>query len=227
MFMVRPILRARADESSREILVVYEKGSPSMRAQVPLRSLGWALLGCVAFATAGNAVEPTATPPKDIRQGLFAACFTSPTDGWIGGDLGRLYRTKDGGKTWLRYPITEDRRPFFSIACLGEQVWVSTTHARVHHSADGGATWQELKAPGDRNLLSIGFVNERRGIGVGDFGLLVRTEDGGATWEEITLPETLKLPETANEMGVFPGDILLYSISFVDENTAWIAGEFG
>jgi photosystem II stability/assembly factor-like uncharacterized protein len=198
-----------------------------MRAHVPSRSFRWAILVCLAIG-ATAAAEPKVMPSKDIRQGLFAACFNSPTDGWIAGDLGRVYRTKDGGKTWLQNEVAPDRRPFFSISCLGpDKAWVTSTHARVHHTADGGATWKEMKAPGDRNLLSVAFVNDKRGIAVGDFGLLVRTEDGGETWEEVQLPDDLKLPETANEMGVFPGDILLYGVSFVDENTGWIAGEFG
>jgi photosystem II stability/assembly factor-like uncharacterized protein len=179
-------------------------------------------------ATAAGSEEPQVTPPKDIRQGLFAACLTTPTDGWAAGDLGRVYRTKDGGKTWLLYRVSGDRRPFFAISCLDSgHVWISTTHARIFHTADDGATWQEQKAPGDRNLLNVAFANEKRGVAVGDFGLLVQTEDGGATWQEIALPEDLKLPETAMEMGVFPSDILLYGVSFADETTAWIAGEFG
>lgn len=200
-----------------------------MRAKAPLRARAWApLLVCLALAApAGAEDSPVTLAPQDIRESLFGACFTSPTEGWVVGDLGRVYKTRDGGKSWTRFNVS-GRRPFFSVSCLdGNRALISTTHARIFHTADGGATWNELVAPGDRNLLTVEFVNDQVGIAVGDFGLLVRTEDGGKTWEELKVPSDFQLPETAVEMGVFPEDVLLYAVSFGDEKTAWISGEFG
>jgi photosystem II stability/assembly factor-like uncharacterized protein len=204
------------------------KEAPIMRAEPRFRSTLLPLLVAgLLFAGDAAADDAQNVIPKDIRQGLFTACLTGPNEGWIAGDLGRVFRTQDGGKTWKQHEIS-GRRPFFSISCLdSEHVWVSSTHARIFHTADGGATWKELEAPGDRNLLSVQFVNEKRGTAVGDFGLIVHTEDGGATWEEIHLPDDIKLPESALEMGVFPGDILLYALSFPDADHGWVAGEFG
>lgn len=186
-----------------------------------------AFFACLVISQTSAAEEARTIASSEIRQGLFASCSTSATESWVVGDLGRILKTQDGGKTWKQHPVS-GRRPFFGISCLDSQrVWVSTTHARIFQTADGGGSWKELKAPGDRNLLSVAFVNDQRGTAVGDFGLIVHTEDGGATWEEIALPEDLVLPEVAVDMGVFAGDILLYELSFVDENRGWVVGEFG
>lgn len=166
-------------------------------------------------------------PSDDIRVNLFGACFTSPDTGWVAGDLGRVYRTEDGGKTWLRQDAG-GRRPFFSISCVDDQhVWMSTTDGSIYATTDGGTTWTEQQTPVERNLLQVRFVNPQRGTAVGDFGQVVHTEDGGKTWRDVGLPEDFQLPDMALDMGVAPNDALLYGISYADENNVWVAGEFG
>jgi photosystem II stability/assembly factor-like uncharacterized protein len=66
----------------------------------------------------------------------------------------------------------------------------------------------------------------RRGIAVGDFGTIVRTDDGGATWAKIALPRDIKLPPDVVEI-VDPGDVVLYALSFPAPEHAWAVGEFG
>lgn len=165
--------------------------------------------------------------PRDIRQNLFDACFVSSTEGWVVGDLGRVYKTADGGSTWQRQEAA-GRDPMLGISCLdGKQAWVSSIAGKVYKTTDGGATWTLQQTPAKRNLFKVVFVSPQRGTAVGDFGTIVHTEDGGATWQEVTLPEDFKLPDSALDSGVLPNDALLYGMSFVDENHGWISGEFG
>ncbi|MDG2308385.1 MAG: YCF48-related protein [Candidatus Binatia bacterium] len=165
--------------------------------------------------------------PRDLRVNLFGACFTTPDTGWVAGDLGRIFRTEDGGKTWLRQD-TGGLRPFFSIACVDDQhVWLSTTDGAVYATTDGGATWTKQQTPVERNLLQVRFANTKRGTAVGDFGQVVHTEDGGVTWQDVGLPKDFKLPDMALDMGVAPNDALLYGMSYADENNVWVSGEFG
>lgn len=198
-----------------------------MWATATLRIMAWVLptMALLLAAPHGHCAE--AVPPRDIRQNLFDTCFVSPTEGWVVGDLGRVYKTKDGGRTWERQMVA-GLLPFFSISCLdGQLAWVSSIKGLVFKTTDGGATWTEQKTPVDRNLFKIAFVTPQRGTAVGDFGAIVHTEDGGATWKEILLPEDFKLPDSALDSGVLPNDALLYGLSFADENTGWISGEFG
>jgi photosystem II stability/assembly factor-like uncharacterized protein len=189
--------------------------------------MAWVLPAMVLLSTsaAADAAEPV--PPRDIRQNLFDACFSSPTEGWVVGDLGRVFKTSDGGKTWQRQMVS-GRLPFLGISCLdARQAWISSLNGHVFKTTDGGQTWTPQQAPVKRNLFKIAFVTPQRGTAVGDFGAIVHTEDGGTTWQEVTLPEDFKLPDSALDSGVLPNDALLYGLSFVDENTGWISGEFG
>lgn len=198
-----------------------------MRAQVSSRIVAGALSAAVLFVVPVRPAGAESVPPRDIRQNLFDTCFVSPTEGWVVGDLGRVFKTTDGGKTWERQQVS-GRWPFLGISCLdGKQAWISSTNGRVFKTADGGATWSEQQTPVKRNLFKIVFVNPQRGTAVGDFGAIVHTEDGGATWQEVSLPENFKLPDSALDSGVLPNDALLYGLSFVDESHGWISGEFG
>lgn len=199
---------------------------------MPLRLRSF-LLGCCAFllilgATRARASSPgDVIPPKDIRVNLFGACFTRPDFGWVAGDLGRVFRTEDGGKSWLRQD-TGGRKPFFSITCVDDKhVMLATTDGAIFATTDGGDTWTMQQTPVERNLLQVRCVTPTRCTAVGDFGQVVHTEDGGSSWQNVGLPEDFKLPDMALDMGVDPNDALLYGMSYADENNVWVSGEFG
>jgi photosystem II stability/assembly factor-like uncharacterized protein len=192
------------------------------------RATAWALTaGLLSLCVSTAFADDAAIPVRDIRQNLFDACFISANEGWVVGDLGRVFKTADGGTTWVRQEVA-GRDPMLAIACLDtKQAWVSSISGRVYKTTDGGGTWQLQQAPTKRNLFKVAFSTPQRGTAVGDFGTIVHTEDGGTTWKEVALPEDFKLPDSALDSGVLPNDALLYGLTYADENHAWIAGEFG
>jgi photosystem II stability/assembly factor-like uncharacterized protein len=187
-----------------------------------------ALAAALALSASGIRTASAATVPvQEIRLGLFGACMPSEQVGWVVGDLGRVYRTSDAGRTWARQEVV-GRRPVFSISCTDDQhAWVSSTTGAIFATADGGATWKLQQAPTKRNLFKVVFTTPQNGTAVGDFGVIVHTSDGGATWSEVPLPADFKLPPAADEQGVMPNDALLYGLSFVDDRTGWLSGEWG
>lgn len=191
------------------------------------RATARSLAAVVLLLASFEALAADGIAPRDIRQNLFDTCFVSPNEGWVVGDLGRVYKTTDGGTTWQRQEAA-GRDPMLGISCLdGKQAWLSSIAGKVYKTADGGATWALQQTPAKRNLFKVAFVSPQRGTAVGDFGTIVHTEDGGTTWQEIMLPDDFKLPDSALDSGVLPNDALLYGMSFVDENHGWISGEFG
>jgi photosystem II stability/assembly factor-like uncharacterized protein len=194
----------------------------------PVRAAALLAVGLLIFggAVASRAAAET-VPPTDIRVNLFGACFANPNVGWVAGDLGRVFRTDDGGKSWTRQEPS-GRKPYFSITCVDEShAWVASTQGTIYGTTDGGTTWKEQKTPVDRNFLQVRFANQNRGTAVGDFGQIVHTEDGGATWTQVHLPEDFKLPDSALDMGIAPDDALLYGLNYLDADHAWVCGEFG
>lgn len=188
---------------------------------------------CMAAACAGLIVWAASIVtaeqrllPADIRPNLFGACFISPQEGWVIGDLGRILYTTDGGKTFEQLDAGT-KRAFLSIACFPDKTLVLVGKMGIiYRSNDGGRTWQVQQSGTDRNLVSLAFSSKDVGIAVGDAGTIVRTQDGGASWQKIPVPEQIPLPEEIAET-VAPGDILLYDVSFPTPERAWIVGEFG
>jgi photosystem II stability/assembly factor-like uncharacterized protein len=183
----------------------------------------------VALAVTGSAIAAPGTPIElsDVRQNLFATCFTSDREGWIVGELGRIIRTTDGGQSWIRQDAGT-KRPFLAISCLDSKTaWIAGKEGIVFATKDGGDTWTSLTTGSTRHIFAIEFPNAERGHGVGDFGTMVHTEDGGKTWTTSRVPENVTLPESALDTGVEPGDVNLYGISYGDPDHVWVVGEFG
>lgn len=162
---------------------------------------------------------------QDLRQNLFSVCAKSATEAWAVGDLGRIFHTTDGGRSW-EVQTAGTKRPFVAVSCVRDHLWVAGQAGQIAHSPDGGITWIKQESGTTRNLLDVEFADANRGIAIGDFGTLLRTEDGGNSWTRIPLPENIELPPDIAEV-VQPGDVILYSASFASPDQVWLAGEFG
>jgi photosystem II stability/assembly factor-like uncharacterized protein len=185
------------------------------------------LVAALATATRVAAAPGTPVNLSEVRQSLFAACFPSDKTGWMAGELGRIFRTTDGGATWVRQDAGT-KRPFLAMTCLDPQTaWLGGKEGIVYATKDGGDTWTEQQTGSTRHIFSIEFPTAQRGHAVGDFGTMVHTEDGGKTWAVSRIPETVALPESALDTGVEPGDVNLYGMSFGDPDHVWVVGEFG
>ncbi|MFN8640722.1 MAG: YCF48-related protein [Candidatus Binatia bacterium] len=179
---------------------------------------------CALSAPARGELQPV--PRAEIRQNLFSACFASDHEGWIVGELGRIYHTTDGGKTFTRSEAGT-RAAFSAVACLSDgSVVVVGQKGIALRSSDQGKSWQKLDTGSKRDLLSVDFATPQVGVAVGDFGTMLRTDDGGKTWKKIPLPADLVLPEDVAEI-VQPGDVLIYDVDFADAQHGWAVGEFG
>ena len=179
---------------------------------------------CALVAPASAALQPV--PRSEIRQNLFSACFSSEKDGWVVGELGRVFHTADGGATYTRSD-TGTSTPFLAVACVPDGSVVITGPKGVAlKSRDQGATWEPLQTGVQRHLLSVAFPTPEIGVAVGDYGTMVRTEDGGKTWSKVSLPSDFKLPEDVADI-VDPGDVLLYDVCFPTPQQGWAVGEFG
>jgi len=177
----------------------------------------------LAVPTACWAQEKIAA--EDLRQNLFSVCTKSASEAWTVGDLGRIFHTTDGGRTW-EVSSAGTKRPFVAISCVGDRLWIAGQAGQIAHSPDGGRTWITQDSGTTRNLLDIQFADAQRGLAIGDFGTLLRTENGGNTWEKISLPDNIELPPDIAEV-VQPGDVILYGATFATKDEAWVAGEFG
>ncbi|MBC3845657.1 glycosyl hydrolase [Winogradskyella echinorum] len=102
-------------------------------------------------------------------------------------DKGGLYRSDDGGETWIQ--VNSERklrqRAWYYTRVYADTEDVNTVYVlnvRYHKSSDGGKTFSTYNAPhGDHHDLWIAPEDPKRMI-IGDDGGAQVTYDGGETW---------------------------------------------
>jgi photosystem II stability/assembly factor-like uncharacterized protein len=144
--------------------------------------------------------------------------FANDEHGWVAGDRGVIFHTRDGGTTWTPQTsgVTGDINDIYfrneedGFFLVGNRIFATTT---------GGAVWREraVFVPGGfggatPELYSITFANNRRGWIVGSVvrrdtvidSLILSTSDGGQTWTRQTAPvreELIDLDFAGDERG--------------------------
>src|SRR5262245_11687575 len=104
-------------------------------------------------ASSAGAAPGTPIDLGDVRQNLFSACFATDREGWRVGELGRIIRTTDGGKTWVRQDAGT-KRPFLAMSCLdAKRAWIAGKEGIVYATTDGGDSWTELKTNSQRHIF--------------------------------------------------------------------------
>jgi photosystem II stability/assembly factor-like uncharacterized protein len=123
---------------------------------------------------------------------LHGVCFLSPEEGWVVGQLGKIFYTTDGGKNWEEQPS--------GINLLLTEVdfvdrlhgWAVGERGAILHSEDGGKTWKMQQSGVSYPLFDVDFIDQRKGWAVGHWGTILFTDDGGQHWSERSLSQELK-----------------------------------
>jgi photosystem II stability/assembly factor-like uncharacterized protein len=180
------------------------------------------------------------TPPGLTETGYSAEVFTLDSNtAWVQipdrenyYTSGFLYRTSDGGMTWVNIhtPFTASDIHFldadtgWALADLG--VGAGSNAVAVYQTSDGGSTWTRTYT-NDPNIVEAGNSLPLGGLKAGIAPLnmqtafvygviyssgtayLFRTDDGGATWEQVEVPLP---PDAANyELGIDAGQMRFVS----------------
>jgi photosystem II stability/assembly factor-like uncharacterized protein len=147
------------------------------------------------------------------RENLEDVFFLNASEGWVVGPPG-IYRTADGGATWVR-----QRPPAGGGASLSA-VWFTSPSTGfavgagiepMLRTSSGGASWSVL-TPTPHGLSDIFFLDPNRGWAVGENEILATT-DGGDVWQPL-------------DDGVLVWHEY-YAVHFADADHGWIAGYEG
>lgn len=175
----------------------------------------------VAVGTQSGAVITSADSGKTwVRQALDKPFLASiidmtacPDGSFLGLDFyGRVWSSDANGQKWVAHKLAAPQTGL-TISCDKSGAWwVAGTYATIAKSSDQGKTWRVIDNQQDAQITALRWVNEKRALAMGEFGLVLRTDDGGETWQ--------KLPPVS-------ADFYPYDILSVDENTAWVSGVAG
>lgn len=92
----------------------------------------------------------------------------------------------------------------------GNIIYVLCAEGTVMSSNDAGAKWTLHQTNATERLRAMAFIDQNRGVVVGDNGLMLATDDGGKTWQ-------VRKTNTTEA---------LRSVTFVGES-GWVAGYSG
>ncbi len=136
--------------------------------------------------------------------------FTNDRVGWLGLEYNKLYKTTDGGISWVeKYSEQFSDNHIQSIHTLdANHIYAVTQNGKVIYSNDGGENWQ-ISHVGDQypSISKIFFLDENNGFIAGND--LWKTTNGGASW----------FRKRTSLRGKF------WKIDFADENNGMAIGE--
>jgi photosystem II stability/assembly factor-like uncharacterized protein len=143
------------------------------------------LLHTIDGGSTWQRVNVTGSDPQgDSDTRLVRLLFSRDGRGWVFGEAGAIYTTRDG-QNWKRL------QPPTRFLLLGgafidnDRGWLVGAGATILQTSDGGDSWHAsrlLNAVGVR-FTATSFVDSRLGWAVGTGGRIFRTVNGGRSWE--------------------------------------------
>ncbi|MHC8306113.1 WD40/YVTN/BNR-like repeat-containing protein [Pseudomonas sp. PB3P13] len=117
-----------------------------------------------------------------VSVSLTAVQFVDANTGWAVGHAGVVLATRDAGEHWV-VQLDGLRAAQLELVAAREQLPAATDQ---NAAAARVQTAERLAGEGaDKPFLALQFVDARRGVIVGAYGLAFRTDDGGTTWQSI------------------------------------------
>jgi photosystem II stability/assembly factor-like uncharacterized protein len=146
-----------------------------------------------------------------VVESLFDAKLLDGGTGWVVGAFGAIFKTTDGGRTWIAQKTPTLDYLYGIDFTTPERGVVVGKSGTILTTDDGGTTWTQRTSGTDRNLFSVSYATPDKLWAVGDWGAVVYSEDGGKTWTDRSLSD----------------DIVLTAVHWADEKHGLIVGEFG
>jgi len=161
------------------------------------------------FVPIGSSQELGKIPGKLYYS--LCISFVDNENGWIGGQFGKIWHTKDGGKTWILQK-THTRENISDIYFVDKKNgWAVGYNGLILHTEDGGKRWIKQKSPLKYFWKAVYFKDRKHGWIAGEMGTILGTDDGGRSWKVLITGD----------------DIIFHTITFSPDGHGWASGEFG
>jgi len=133
---------------------------------------------------------------EDIK--LNDVVFVSENVGWVAGDKGSIFHTKDGGKTWaaqLGGDTGSSAEPVRSMRFLNATTGWAEMNGKLLRTTDG-ESWEVYGSLGGEYKAYYDwiFLSPTEGVQIiKEGGTIARTDDGGKTWRQVNPPCRVKI----------------------------------
>lgn len=202
LFAVAPILCTRpsastpfrVDSKLQKLAVVsIDNGQASL--QFVNEEDGWLVNGKKLWQTADGGRNWRLIYAGDVHWGISAQIenvhFVNSRVGWMSEAVKGIYKTEDGGRTWIRLGNPFSDGAIYSIEFFkdGKEGWAAgivnrpppkeyaakvprdDSYAAISHTTDGGTSWQRQVIPNTRAILEVYFTDNHHGWARGWPGL--------------------------------------------------------
>jgi photosystem II stability/assembly factor-like uncharacterized protein len=149
----------------------------------------------------------------DANARLLRIIFSDAANGWVFGETGALFLTRDGGEHWSRQILPTKHLLLGGAFLDATRGWLVGAGATVIHTSNSGATWQtgEVREDATARFNATSSVADRLGWAVGSAGRIFVTTDSGRTW----------FAQRSNVQSD------LFDVKFVSATEGWVAGADG
>jgi photosystem II stability/assembly factor-like uncharacterized protein len=136
-----------------------------------------------------HADQKSISRPSVNLHGTF---FLTPEEGWAVGQLGKIFHTTDGGKSWEEQSSKSNL--LLTAVDFPDQShgWTVGERGSILHTKDAGRTWTAQQSGVTYPLFDVDFIDTQNGWAVGNWGTILFTADGGQHWQERSLSTILK-----------------------------------
>ncbi|HRG57870.1 MAG TPA: YCF48-related protein [Bacteroidia bacterium] len=178
---------------SYNVSTVMNNGDPLYAIDFPTSSVGYTggANGFLAKSVNGGLSWNQITNfPGSAFTNISAIVFNNAQMGWVFNKSNNVYKTNNGGTTWISSTITGISQIYAADFINGVQGWAVDQNGQVMGTQDAGVTWQLLGNAGVNFASDIEFYDSNYGIIIGynvnDFSNYSVTHDGGLTWQTHT-----------------------------------------
>jgi len=133
------------------------------------------------------------------------------SEGYVVGDYGIIYHTKDGGNTWEKQVSGTDIDLWKVSSVSGDAAWVIGPAGTLLKTTNSGSDWVAVNTGIGLSMFGVEFLNANLGWMCGGGGIITNTTDGGWSW-------------TTQRSGL---PSILYDIDFADSLNGWAVGTVG
>ena len=97
---------------------------------------------------------------------------------YIAAELGLVFKSSDGGKTWSLIKTGNKGSFWAGLALADNSVLVAGLNGKIWRSADAGKTWSELTSGVTGSITDLTLSPDAGVIGVGLEGVVINSKDG-------------------------------------------------
>ena len=188
----------------------------------------WPLFGClILFSACHQEIEdvPLSNRLITISDKFYDVAALSPEKAIVVGYDGKILMTVDGGKSWQAKQSGTELALYNVKFADAQNGWVCGQDGLILRTKDGGETWQKQESGITFPIFALWFVSPSHGWAVSEQATYLRTTSGGESWETGRIEASLEGVDLEATLALV--DPVLYDIHFLDEQTGWMAGEFG